>query len=201
MRALYFSTISSFVSGFFTPLGFMTRLFPSEPVNLGDELPELGPVVVRLAERLHRARAVVAVFERGLAHLNGDRVDAAHPEPLQLLQLAGTVDLGAEPCHAGVVLDSMLIRLPRRSEVPGHLLGPRSVVAASQEVGQEAREPVLHVFDGGLELGGHEPAGLGARHPEYVRRLVHVEPEKLSPGHGGRTGTKDRAAVPAAGQD
>ncbi|KAF8493568.1 hypothetical protein JB92DRAFT_3100132 [Gautieria morchelliformis] len=106
-------------------------------------------------------------FERGLAHLDGDRADAAHSEPLRLLQLADTVNL----------------------------------VAASQEVGQEAREPVLHALDGGLKLGGHEPAGLGAHHPECVRCLVHVEPEKLSAGHGSRTGTKDRAAVPAAGQD
>ncbi|KAF8525653.1 hypothetical protein JB92DRAFT_3108740 [Gautieria morchelliformis] len=33
------------------------------------------------------------------------------------------------------------------------------------------------------------------------RCLVHVEPEKLSADHSSRTGTKDRAAVPAAGQD
>ncbi|KAF8525649.1 hypothetical protein JB92DRAFT_2826752 [Gautieria morchelliformis] len=44
-------------------------------------------------------------FERGLAHLDGDRTDAAHSEPLRLLQLADTVNLGAEPRHAGVGLE------------------------------------------------------------------------------------------------
>ena len=59
-------------------------------------------------------------------------------------------------------------------------------------------EAVLHPLDHGLELGGHQPAGLGGGHPQGVFEPGGVQAVQ-GPGRGGRgQGAEHHPGVPAA---